>query len=86
VNEEMLQREKKAVLRVGLIVNPVAGLGGPAALKGSDAPDTSIKAAALGLTSQVPERVLNALGLLKPHAPQIEFFLCVGCYGSKFID
>jgi predicted polyphosphate/ATP-dependent NAD kinase len=85
VNEEMLQREKKAVLRVGLIVNPVAGLGGPAALKGSDAPDTSIKAAALGLTSQVPERVLNALGLLKPHAPQIEFFCASGVMGQNLL-
>ncbi|HEY6599223.1 MAG TPA: ATP-NAD kinase, partial [Pseudomonadales bacterium] len=35
-------------LRIGLIVNPVAGLGGPAALKGSDGVDTQRRALSLG--------------------------------------
>ena len=37
------------VLTVGLVLNPMAGVGGPAALKGSDGPEIVAQALALDL-------------------------------------
>jgi predicted polyphosphate/ATP-dependent NAD kinase len=42
--------------RLGLIMNPLAGLGGAVALKGSDGEETVKEALALGATSHVAER------------------------------
>lgn len=44
-------------MRVGLVVNPWAGIGGPAALKGSDGADIVANALAAGSTPQVPMRL-----------------------------
>ena len=51
--------------RIGLILNPVAGLGGPAGLKGSDGVETARRAAELGIVSAVPERAAVVLQRLK---------------------
>ena len=48
-------------LRIGLIVNPVAGLGGPCAQKGSDAADIRSIAAAAGILESSPVRALRCL-------------------------
>lgn len=47
--------------RLGLIVNPLAGLGGSVALKGSDGADTVAQALALGATPRAGERARQAL-------------------------
>ena len=50
------------LLKIGLIVNPVAGLGGPTGLKGTDGMvEEAIKK---GAVSRVPDRVAQALGKL----------------------
>lgn len=48
-------------LRVGLVINPVAGIGGPVALKGSDGAETLAEARARGGESKAPERVETCL-------------------------
>lgn len=48
-------------LRVGLLVNPLAGLGGAVALKGSDGAATVAEALARGARPQAGERVVRAL-------------------------
>ncbi len=48
-------------LRIGLVMNPLAGIGGPAALKGSDGAETVARAKALGSESRVLERVVLCL-------------------------
>ena len=48
-------------LKLGLIINPVAGIGGAVGLKGSDGADTQEKALALGAVPRSRERVIRAL-------------------------
>ncbi len=51
-------------MRVGLVVNPVAGLGGSVGLKGTDGPGTAAEALARGATPQAGPRASRALGRL----------------------
>lgn len=51
-------------MKVGLVVNPFAGLGGPAGLKGSDGIDTVKLARQRGVTSRIAERIEPVLALL----------------------
>jgi predicted polyphosphate/ATP-dependent NAD kinase len=50
-----------ADLKLGLIVNPVAGLGGRVGLKGSDGPEVWKKALSLGAVPESPTRAIRAL-------------------------
>ncbi len=51
---------------LGLVVNPVAGVGGPAGLAGSDGADVQAAAAHRGATPRAGERAALALGALSP--------------------
>ena len=55
--------------RVGLLVNPVAGLGGHVGLKGSDGTETVRRAIALGAVPQAGERAGAALGRMLERWP-----------------
>lgn len=58
--------------RVGLLVNPVAGMGGRVALKGSDGRETLLRAIELGATPLSPQRAVAALKRLVPIKESIE--------------
>lgn len=60
--------------KLGLIVNPVAGLGGSVALKGSDGEDTAAKAIALGAEPKSNSRTKAALEVLVPYQSNITIY------------
>jgi predicted polyphosphate/ATP-dependent NAD kinase len=57
---------------MGLIVNPLAGIGGRVGLKGSDGLQIQQKALALGAVPEAHSRALRALLALKPLQPRLE--------------
>ena len=48
-------------MRLGLVVNPIAGMGGRVALKGSDDPELVAAARARGAEPVAPTRAIEAL-------------------------
>jgi predicted polyphosphate/ATP-dependent NAD kinase len=68
-------------LRVGLIINPLAGLGGSVALKGSD--NVAEQALALGAVPMANKRACIALGELLEHKDNIEIFTVNGDMGEN---
>jgi predicted polyphosphate/ATP-dependent NAD kinase len=67
--------------RLGLIVNPVAGIGGRVGLKGSDGLDIQEKALALGAVPQSLNRAIQALRRIKP-VDGLEVITCPGEMGE----
>jgi predicted polyphosphate/ATP-dependent NAD kinase len=60
------------VKKLGLIVNPLAGIGGRVALKGSDGEDVVHRALELGAVPLSPQRSIEALHRLSPIRDQFE--------------
>ncbi|TLM77576.1 ATP-NAD kinase family protein [Microbulbifer harenosus] len=69
--------------KLGLVINPWAGIGGPAGLKGSDGADTVERALAAGIQPQSHKRVAIALEALKPFSPQLELVTFAGDMGEN---
>ena len=71
----------KAKKRLGLIINPVAGLGGRVGLKGSDGVEIQQKALVLGAEPQALERAIQALEVLVPIRDEFELITYPGEMG-----
>ncbi len=67
--------------KLGFIVNPIAGVGGSVALKGSD--DIAVKAIALGAVPQANTRATLALEVLLPYKSDIVILTASGSMGEK---
>ena len=74
------------MIRLGLIVNPLAGIGGAVGLKGSDGAATVSRALALGAEKKAGLRTLQALKLLVPLQEQCEFVTCPGEMGAIWLE
>jgi predicted polyphosphate/ATP-dependent NAD kinase len=68
--------------RVGLVVNPIAGLGGAAGLKGSDGAATQAHARALDIEAPAPGRALRFLRALVDVAPSCALLTGTGGLGE----
>jgi predicted polyphosphate/ATP-dependent NAD kinase len=62
------------LFRLGLIINPVAGMGGAVALKGSDGEDIYQQARQLGARPQAQARTRDALQQIQPYAEQLTIY------------
>lgn len=70
------------VFRLGLIINPYAGLGGSVALKGSDGAAIRTEALARGAEMRAPQRMARALQLLLAFRDRIEILCFAGDMGE----
>lgn len=70
------------MFKLGLIINPIAGIGGSVALKGSDGEGIAEQALALGATAKSNERAQYALEILAPYSDQIKIFTASGLMGE----
>lgn len=80
-----LQTEQQK-LRLGLLVNPFAGLGGAAGLKGSDHPDTQVIARQRGVESKVAERVRLVFEQLSDNTAQFHVLTASGAMGAQVLE
>ncbi len=69
--------------KLGFIINPIAGIGGSVALKGSDGEGIAEKALALGATAKSNLRAQLALEILKPNQEKLSIFTVNGEMGER---
>jgi predicted polyphosphate/ATP-dependent NAD kinase len=69
--------------RLGLIVNPVAGLGGRVGLKGTDGRDVQQRALELGARPAAPSRAGRALARLEPERKRLRLTAAAGAMGAE---
>ncbi|WP_231756992.1 ATP-NAD kinase family protein [Microbulbifer elongatus] len=69
--------------KLGLIINPWAGVGGPAGLKGSDGAETVERALAAGIEPQSHKRAALALSALQPFCNVLQIVTFAGDMGEQ---
>ncbi len=69
--------------RLGLIVNPIAGMGGRVGLKGTDGEETLNKALELGAIKESPKKVKKALDYINQHISGIDILTYPGDMGQN---
>jgi predicted polyphosphate/ATP-dependent NAD kinase len=68
--------------KLGLVINPIAGIGGSVALKGSDGVGIAQQAIALGATAKSNARTALALEILLPYQENIIIYTASGDMGE----
>ena len=70
------------MLRIGVVVNPIAGIGGPTAMKGSDGVEIQRAALARGATPRANERLRAAFAPLLPRSREFALVAWGGAMGA----
>ena len=70
---------------VGLIVNPIAGIGGTVGLKGTDGVEILVEALRRGGRHVAPGRSVRAINALKQNLPRFNVITCRGEMGEDEI-
>ncbi len=73
------------MFKIGLIINPVAGLGGPLGLKGTDGAEILKVALAKGALPRAPSRAASVLKALKHDHNRCQIITCPGPMGSDTV-
>ena len=73
----------KSLFRLGLIINPLAGVGGAVALKGSDGIEISQQAMALGAKPQSQQRTRSCLQAIQQQADQCVIYTAANDMGEN---
>ena len=68
--------------KLGLIVNPIAGMGGRVGLKGTDGVDALRQALALGAQPEAHRRAAEALVIIAKAMPEATLVTCAGAMGE----
>lgn len=71
-------------MKIGLVVNPIAGLGGRVGLKGTDGPGTVADALARGAVPQAGARSKRALKRLADRVPGAHIVVAAGALGEEW--
>jgi predicted polyphosphate/ATP-dependent NAD kinase len=69
--------------RLGLIINPIAGIGGRVGLKGSDGLEIQNQARLLGAVPQSENRTIEALERIQPIREKLDLITCPGAMGES---
>jgi len=77
-----LRRLVKAMFKIGLIINPFAGVGGRVGLKGSDGMDIRTQALQLGGAKLAQQKAENCLMQFKSHFSEVEIYTISGEMGE----
>ena len=76
----------EALFKIGLIVNPYAGIGGSVALKGSDGEEIRATALSRGAEIRSLDRMRRCLKMLLPFSNQIHFYCYAGDMGESILS
>lgn len=79
-------RNREVSVKIGLIVNPIAGLGGRVGLKGTDGLGTVADALARGAVPQAGARARRALQRLADRVPGARIIAAPGALGADWAD
>ena len=77
-----VQNPKKHAFRLGLVINPYAGVGGPSALKGSDHKDSLSIARERGVKPKACQRVIDMFSALQSDIKTIQVITACGIMGA----
>lgn len=73
-------------MKLGLIVNPIAGMGGKVGLKGTDGPEILEKALSLGARPEANKKAKTALEQLLAIKDKVKFYTYAGNMGEELLN